>query len=109
MTIASKLNKKVVLQRRATGRDSFGQPLINWLNVIPGSAPEVWAGIEDVTGRQYVAAGATQNSVQTVITIRYKEGITPDMRVLHGDVVYDIEAVLGQNRKTLQLMVKRHA
>lgn len=101
-TFAQTLNKRVQLQRPITGRDGYGQPLSGWDNV-----GAVWASIKDVTGRQYVAAGATQNSVQTVITIRHQNGITPGMRAVHGADVYDIEAVLGQDNRTLQLMVKR--
>lgn len=101
-SVSQTLDKRVLLQRPATGKDGYGQPLTGWDDV-----GTVWASIKDVTGRQYVAAGATQNSVQTAITIRHQAGITPGMRAVHGDNVYDIEAVLGQDGRMLQMMVKR--
>jgi SPP1 family predicted phage head-tail adaptor len=102
MSVAQTLDKRVLLQRPATGRDSHGQPLTGWQDV-----GTVWANVKDLTGRQYIAASATQNSVQATITIRYQSGIVPAMRAVHGDVVYDIESVLGQDNRMLQLMVKR--
>lgn len=69
----------------------------------------VWAGIEDVSGREYVAAGATQNSVNTRITVDYMPGIVANMRVVNGADFYNIEAVLGQDHRTLTLMCRRIA
>jgi Phage head-tail joining protein len=45
--------------------------------------------------------------VQTKITIRHMEGISPTMRVIHGTNLYDIQAVLGQARISLTLMCTR--
>lgn len=102
MSVSQILDKRVLLQRPATGRDPYGQPLTGWQDV-----GTVWASIKDVTGRQYVAAGATQNSVQTTITIRYQSGIVPAMRAVHGVDVYDIESVLNKAGGFLELMAKR--
>lgn len=107
MSVAIKLNKRVLLQRPVVGRDAHKQQLPGWENVIPGTKPEVFASIKDMTGRQHVAAGATQNSVQTVITIRHIEGLEAGMRAVSREQIYDIESVLGQDQITLQLMVKR--
>lgn len=102
MSLGAKLNRRVTLQERSTTRDEFGGVVPGWSDVAT-----VWAGIVDVSGREYVAAGATQNSAITKITIRYREGVTPAMRVLHGEDEYSIEAVLGQDRRTLLLMCSR--
>lgn len=67
----------------------------------------VWAGIEDVSGREYVAAGATQNSALTRIGIDYLRGVVPSMRIVHDGAIYNIEAVLGQDHRSLLLMCKR--
>jgi SPP1 family predicted phage head-tail adaptor len=66
----------------------------------------VWASVEDLTGREYQAAQATQNPVQTRIRIRYRAGIVASMRALYGNVIYNIEAVLDRDggRVELQLM-----
>jgi head-tail adaptor len=54
-----------------------------------------------------IAAGAPQNPVQTLITIRYRSGIQPKMRALYGADVYSIEAVLGQDGRKLTMACTR--
>lgn len=100
--LSQQLNKRVTIERKATGQDAFGQPLTGWEPVAT-----VWASIEDMTGRQYFAAQAAQNQVQTKVTIRHRDGIEPAMRVIHGTTIYDIQAVLGTDRHTLALMVAK--
>jgi SPP1 family predicted phage head-tail adaptor len=107
MTIAHRLNKRVLLQQLVAGKDSTGAPTEVWESVIKTGDGRVWAGIRDLTGRQFVAAGGTQNEVQTEIEIRYRAGVLPAMRVVHGADVYDIKAVLDQKGKALLLMCAR--
>ena len=52
------------------------------------------AEIYPMSGREFVAAQSIQAGVNTKITIRWMDGIKPSMRVLHGDQVYNIRAVL---------------
>jgi SPP1 family predicted phage head-tail adaptor len=99
---AGKLNRRVTIQRRAEGEDAYGQPAQGWADVVT-----VWAAIDDMKGRQFFAAQADQSQVHTKITIRYMAGVEAAMRVLHGTVVYDIHAVLGQDRIGLELMCAR--
>ena len=99
---AGRLNKRVLIQSPATGQDATGEPTTGWTDVAT-----VWASIVDVSGREYVAAGGLQNSAQTKITIRYSSGIVPSMRVVHGADTFNIEAVLGQDKRSLLLMCSR--
>jgi SPP1 family predicted phage head-tail adaptor len=104
---AGKLDRRITIQTPATGQDAFGEPLSGWTNVVTDGDGKVCAAITDMTGREYLAAAATQNSVETKIYIRYRPGITAAMRVLHGADVYNIAAVLGQDRRQLLLMCTR--
>lgn len=101
---AAALNKRVTLQRRTEGQDETGAPLTAWTNVVTTGDGKVWASVTDLTGRQYVAAKAGQNSVSTTIRIRMRAGIVPAMRVLYNGVAYDIEAVLDRDGLWLDLM-----
>lgn len=100
------LDKRVALQARSGERDALNKPIRAWVNVLPADGL-IWARIQDINGRQYVAAGGKQNEVVTEITIRRRAGVTASMRVLHGDVAYDIEAVLERDRHWLVLMCKK--
>ena len=101
---AGRLNRRCTLQQPGTATDELGQPIPGWTDVAT-----VWASIVDVSGREYVAAGGLQNSAQTKITIRHRSGIAPSMRVVHGADTFNIEAVLGQDKRSLLLMCSRSA
>lgn len=73
---------------------------------MPGDG-KIWGDVQDITGRQFLAADSTKNRVQTKITIWWRTGITPGMRAVVGNDIYDIEAVLNQDKKTLVLMCAR--
>jgi len=109
MTIAFRLNKRVTLQQLVKGKTPKGAPTEVWDNVIKTGDGKIWAGVRDLTGRQYVAAGGTQNAVQTEIEIRYRAGVLPAMRIVHGADIYDIEAVLDQQGRALKLMCSKGA
>lgn len=101
---AGELRKRVTIQEPSTAQDGYGAPVGGWTDVAT-----VWASIVDVSGREFIAAGGTQNSAQTKITIRYRPGVRSVMRVVHGSDIYSIEAVLGQDLRSLLLMCSRGA
>lgn len=99
---AGSLEDEITIQSLGQGQDAFGQPIESWTTFAT-----VPAEIRDVSGREYLAAQATQNTVQTVITIRVLNGVKPSMRVIHGDDVYSVEAVLRRKKDALMLMCSR--
>ena len=101
---AGRMSERVTLQSIAAGQDEYGAPMTGWTDVAT-----VWASVDDLTGREYAAAGGTQNAVTTKITIRYRAGVVATMRALHGAIAYNIEAALGQDQRTLLLMCSRGA
>ncbi len=108
MSFASALNRRVKLQVRSLAVDEYGEQSSAWTDFVTDTVDHmVAASVKDVSGRQFVAAQATQNSVQTTITIRERPGVVAGMRVLHGDDVYDIETVLRVADYRLDLMAKR--
>jgi SPP1 family predicted phage head-tail adaptor len=107
MSVSADMDKRVTLQAPPTGRNAMNEPSGDWTNIVTDGDGKVWASVVDLTGREYVNAGGTQNTVETKIQIRYRDGITAKMRVLHSADVYTIEAVLGQDRWTLLLMCSR--
>ena len=110
MSLGARLIHRVKLQAMGPAQDAAGQPIAaDWSDVVADGDGKLWAEVRDVNGREFAAAGATQNLVLTTITIRYRAGIVPAMRALHGSDIYNIEAVLGQDRRTLALMCSRGA
>lgn len=108
MSLAARLNKRVLIQAPPTGQDANGEPLTTWTDFVTDTTDhKVWAEVSDISGREYVAAAAVQNSVQTKILIRYRDGIKASMRVVHGSDIYNIETPLEQGGRTILLMCSK--
>ena len=101
MSLAHRLRHRVTIEQLATTRDELGGVVESWATVTIVPA-EVWP----LSGREFVAAQATQAGVTTRITIRYQAGIEPAMRVTHDGAIYNIRAVLPDPtlRRHLTLM-----
>lgn len=89
MLSAGQLRNQIKLQAPASGEDALGQPTVGWNDVVT-----VWANIRHMSGSEAIRAGMEGSTVKASIRIRYREGVTPAMRVLYGSTVYRILAVL---------------
>lgn len=100
---AGKLLHRVKLQAFTTTVDpDTGYRDKAWVDVA-----ELWAEVAPLSGREFLAAAATQSKVTARITIRHRAGVTNNHRILHGATVYNIEAVLpdaGSGKEHLTLM-----
>ena len=68
MTIAAgSICRRLVIQSRAAGPDTFGGAPATWTDVAT-----VWARIEPITGRELMAAQAISTEVSHRITLRYQ-------------------------------------
>lgn len=76
---AGKLRHRIQIQQKVTGQDpQTGEQLTEqWVDFA-----KVWASVEDLSARDFIAAQAGQSEAKTRIVIRYREGITPAMRVV---------------------------
>jgi SPP1 family predicted phage head-tail adaptor len=76
---AGKLRHRIQIQQKVTGQDpQTGEQLTQqWVDFA-----KVWASVEDLSARDLIAAQAVQSEAKTRIVIRYREGITPAMRVV---------------------------
>lgn len=106
---AGSLRHRVDLQCFAnTVHPSTGDRSRVWTTVVEGLP----AAIEPLSGREFLAAAASQSQVTSRITIRYRPGVTAAHRLKQGDVIYNIEAVLPDNktgREHLTLMCSQGA
>jgi SPP1 family predicted phage head-tail adaptor len=96
---AGRMRHKVSIERPTVTQDSTGSITNTW-----GEYASVWASVEPISGREYFSASQVQSNVSTRIRIRYLEGVTPKMRVLHGSTYYDIEAVITDNKSGIAEM-----
>lgn len=92
---AGRLRWRIAIQKPSNQRDSLGQLVDEWVTVCSERAE-----IRDISGREYLASQAEQNQTDCRIIMRYRNDITPNMRISCNGVFYDVRAVLTDLKKT---------
>jgi SPP1 family predicted phage head-tail adaptor len=100
---AGDYNRRITLQHFETTKDSEGIVTQQWMDVAT-----VWAAVEPLRGREYFAAAAVNAENTVRFRIRYRPGITPDMRLLYNGRVFEIQSVIDVNEqhKEIHLMTR---
>lgn len=87
---AGDLRHRVLLQRAEPGQDPESGAIVDrWVDVA-----SVWAAIEYLSARDFIAAQAAQSQVVARIVIRFRSDVVDTMRILHGTKIYAIAGVL---------------
>jgi len=101
---AGRLRQRVELKTiQHTQDENSGAMIESWQ-----SSGFVWAGIEALSARDFIAASAAQSDISARAIIRYRADIKAGMRLIHGGATYQIEGALpdkqsGQEYLTLLL------
>ncbi len=97
------LRKRVTLQAESRTDDGAGGYALSWTDVAT-----VWAEIAPLGGREAFAAHRLEARVTHRVRLRYREGITADMRLVMGSRVFNIRAVLneGERNRWLDLLAE---
>ncbi|EOO28619.1 hypothetical protein IIU_05737 [Bacillus cereus VD133] len=104
MTLAKK-NKRITFQKKVEGyhTDEEGNPIEKWEDVVT-----VWAAVKPLRGREFWQA-ASVNAENTIrVEIRYRKGITNNMRILYGNRLLDMNSVIDveEKHRDMHLMCK---
>ena len=92
---SGRLRQRITIQERVSSTDSRGFQHVSWQDICT-----VWAAAENLRGREFFAAAAVQAEHTVKFTIRYREGITPAMRIVFDGKTYNITGIdHGQYRK----------
>ena len=86
---AGKLRNRITLQQRTLATDSYGQPIESWADLVT-----VWAEVRSLSGRESMIASAMQGVTNYEINIRYRTGITQDMRIRYKTKYLDIQSIV---------------
>ncbi|MDO3680428.1 phage head closure protein [Paenibacillus ehimensis] len=88
--LVNRLNRRITFQKQdgfTTNDEGISVP--NWVD-----HATVWASRRPLRGREFFAAAAVNAENTVRYEIRYRPGITPDMRLLDSGRTYSISAVL---------------
>ena len=100
---AGKLRHRITIQQYALGspqRNASGELDGSWTAYLTVSA-----SVDPVSGREPWLAQAHLSEVSHKVHIRYRAGITHDMRVLYGSRVFEIKAVLNFEERNRELLL----
>jgi len=99
---AGALDQRVTIETPSANVDVLGQRVETWTTFAT-----VWAQAEPLRGRDFFAAGQTQDQAEVRFRIRYLAGVTAAMRVLWRNVPHAIVAPpidVDGGKHTLELM-----
>ena len=98
---AGQLRQRVTVQEKSVTRDDYGAEVITWTDLAT-----VWAAVQPLTGREWIEGRQETAGVTTRIRMRYRSGITPEMRVSFGDIEFNILSVIHVKERELHLMCR---
>lgn len=102
---AGTLRERITLQSFVSTQNEIGEVTEAWVDF----AALVPASVLDISGKEFIASAATQNTVLTKIVIREMTGVLASMQITHGADTYAIKSIIRQRDKSLLLMCVRGA
>lgn len=87
---AGKLRHRVTLQQKVETRDTYGGLSIAWETV----AESVPAQISYLSARELIASQSMKSEIVARVVIRARDDIDPTMRLLYGNLVFNIQGIL---------------
>lgn len=104
---AGRLRHRVTLQRAVTTADGHGDQVRTYSDLAT-----VWADVEAIGGREFIAGAHVQADVTSRITLRARPGLTltPADRITWGTRTFDIRHVIdlqGRSREWQVMATER--
>jgi SPP1 family predicted phage head-tail adaptor len=101
-----RLRKRVQLQQLVRNQDDFGEAVPSY-----STYATVWASVEPLQGRELEFAQQISAEITHKVTIRYNAAVTSEHRVVYGERILEIEAVINpeERNEMLILMCKEAA
>ena len=101
MQAAGDLIQRIRIERPVKTRNSLGEQLVTWEEFAT-----VWAAVEPLSGRELTSLRAELADVTARIRIRYRPGVRPEMRIVHGAAIYNIASAIdvGSRHQELEIL-----
>lgn len=95
------LDRRVEIQRDAgTTQNAANEEIEDWRKVAT-----VWASIVPLSGTERIVAEQTQADVTHTVTLRYRAGVTPKMRIIYGERRLEILSVVEGLKRRRELIL----
>lgn len=100
LNLASRLNKRIDLQAFTATANGAGGFTTVW-----NTAATVWAEVKPAGGREIFAGDMVEDVESVIFTIRYMDGISPNMRISFNGNYYNIRSVINTGLKNIMLEI----
>lgn len=98
----ARLNKRLELQKRVSGKGGYGQRKESWVKV-----KSVWAELKPKSADESVKSSAEVSEITHEIKIRYRKGVTARMRFVGKGRTFDIVAApINENERNRYLILR---
>ena len=97
---AGRRNTKVIIESYSEAPDSVGDSIKTW-----STFATVWVEFANQEGKEFINAREIHSSLATIMTARYLDGVTPQMRVNHDSTYYNILAAFDPFKKRVDLKI----
>ena len=102
MVRAGTLRHRVRIQVQGSTQDDAGQLQDVWTDVAT-----VWGRIRDVRGREFIEAQqAPGGETVTEITIRYRDDLTRQHRIVGNNRTFEIETIMDPTGRSEELRIE---
>ena len=86
----SDLRHRITFQSEKKTADGYKGHTSTWDNVAI-----VWAKVEPVSGREYYYSHQLKNAISHKITVRYRDDITEELRIIFEKRIMKIESLIN--------------
>mgnify|MGYP002813343007 CR=1 FL=1 len=94
------LRARVRIRTYTTSRDAYGAEVEAWVDFA-----DVWASIEPLIGREFMAAKQITAEISHKIRMRYIEGLLPTMTILWGDREFEIVSIINVSERNKEILI----
>lgn len=91
---AGELDKVISIQKQVDVSDNMGGFTQTWVDLVTGTATDtdIWAAIWPASAKEQIMSEKEVGTITHKIRIRYRTGVTSDMRVKYGSSYFGILA-----------------
>lgn len=81
---------RISIQKKSTIKNDFSEGIETWGDLLSS----IYADVRNLSGKESTDSDQTQNFITISVRIRKRSGVNDDMRVLHGERILKILAIL---------------
>ena len=102
MILSGPMRERVTIQSPSEQQNQFGEATVTWSDV-----GTVWASVQGMSAREYLAAQQVGSVITHKIRIRFFPGLTHTHRLIWRGRIMEIASVLERETRTIHEILAR--